>query len=76
MSILKVDETKVPLFFLIFFWSVPENRDLSQILFRQKCSKAAIVYMLYRQPIPSGPQSSKKCKNQYLMVFAYAAESN
>ena len=76
MSILKVDETKVPLLFLIFYSSVPENWDLSQILFRQKFSKTAIVFILYRQPIPGGPQSSKKYKNQYLMVFVYAAESN
>ena len=76
MSILKVGKTKVPLFFQIFYLSVLENWDLSQMLFGQKCSKAAIVYMPYRQPIPGGPQSSKKYKNQYLMVFAYAAESN
>ena len=59
------------------YWKMQEKIEIClKYFFGQKSPKTAIVYMPYRQPIPGGPQSSKKYKNQYLMVFVYAAESN
>ena len=77
MSILKVGKTKVPLFFTDFlFVGTWKLRFVSLDFLDKNAQKQPLCNMLYRQPIPGGPQSSKKYKNQYLMVFVYAAESN